>query len=162
MNVSPRSVCIASRVLKSADEQVIAAVESGDVAVSDAAAIADRPKDEQRQAIEAKREGRARTLRQAAEELDDDSSGLEASCGVGVSPASEQAGGTPGPQSSRRVLRSEANRFARELDKLYRRVDVLTVACGGANEHTDYLRDCLRIVIDAFRDFVHHFLPAER
>ena len=68
LSVSPRSVATASRVLKSADEQVIAAVESGDVAVSDAASVADRPKDQQRQALEAKRAGRARTLRQAAEE----------------------------------------------------------------------------------------------
>ena len=67
LNVSERSVATASRVLKSADEQVIAAVESGDVAVSDAAAVANRPKEEQRRALAATRQGRARTLRQAAE-----------------------------------------------------------------------------------------------
>ena len=96
LNVSERSVARASHVLKSADEQVIAAVESGDVAVSDAAAVANRPKEEQRRALEATRQGRARTLRQAAE--------LE---GGGNSEAAE-AGEKDGARSARRRLQSEA------------------------------------------------------
>ena len=147
LNVSERSVATASRVLKSADEQVIAAVESGDVAVSDAAAVANRPKEQQRRALEATRQGRARTLRQAAE--------LE---GGGNSEAAEAAE-KDGAWSARRRIRSEAKGFARELDKLYLRLDALTAACGGGNQHTDPMRDCLRRLIDHFRDFVHHFLP---
>ena len=150
LNVSERSVATASRVLKSADEQVIAAVESGDVAVSDAAAVANRPKEEQRRALEATRQGRARTLRQAAE-LD----------GGGNSEAAE-AGEKDGAWSARRRVQSEAKGFARELDKLLLRLDALTAACGGGNQHTDRMRDCLRRLIDHFRDFVGHFLPTEK
>ncbi|HUY87986.1 MAG TPA: hypothetical protein VMV10_04550 [Pirellulales bacterium] len=52
--------------------------------------------------------------------------------------------------------------FARDLDNLLRRVDAMTAACGGGNPHTDRMRDCLRRLIDHFRDFVRHFLPAEK
>ena len=48
VNVSPRSVENASRVIKSGDHSLIAAVDSGKVAVSTAAAIAEAPKEEQR------------------------------------------------------------------------------------------------------------------
>ena len=150
LNVSERSVATASRVLKSADEQVIAAVQSGDVAVSDAAAVANRPKEEQRRALEAVRQDRARTLRQAAEVEGDANS------------KAGEAGETHAAWSARRRIRSEAKSFAREFDKLYRRIDALTAACGGANQHTDRMRDCLRRLIDHFRDFVRQFLPTEK
>ncbi|HVA47499.1 MAG TPA: hypothetical protein VNH11_14105 [Pirellulales bacterium] len=150
LNVSERSVFTASRVLKSADEQVIAAVEAGDVAVSDAAAVANRPKEDQRRALEAARQGRARTLRQAAE--------LEG----GGNPEAADSGEKDGARSARRRIQSEANGFARELDKLLLRLDALTAACGGANQHTDRMRDCLRRLIDHFHDFVRHFLPTEK
>ena len=149
LNVSERSVARASRVLQSADEQVIAAVASGDVAVSDAAAVANRPKEEQRRALEATRQGRARTLRQAAE-LD------------GGNSEAAEAGEKGGAWSARRRIQNEVKGFARELDKLYRRLDALTFACGGGNEHTQRMRDCLRRLIDHFHDFVRHFLPAEK
>jgi ParB-like chromosome segregation protein Spo0J len=150
LNVSERSVESASRVLKSGDEQVIAAVASGDVAVSDAAAVANRPKEEQRRALEARRQGRARTLRQAAEQEGDGNSNAA------------DSGEKGGAWSQRRRIKSEARGFARELDKLYRRLDALSFACGGANEHTQRMRECLRCLIDYFHDFVHHFLPKEK
>jgi hypothetical protein len=150
LNVSERSVFTASRVLQSADEQVIAAVASGDVSVSDAASVVNRPKDEQRRALEATRQGRVRTLRQAAE--------LEG----GGNPEAAASGGKGGAWSPRRRIRSEAQGFARELDKLYRRLDALTFACGGGNQHSDRMRDCLRHLIDLFHDFVHHFLPPKK
>jgi hypothetical protein len=147
LNVSPRSVATASRVLKSADEQVIAAVESGDVAVSDAASVANRPKDQQRQALQAKRQGRARTLRQAAEELGDNPTSSEVT----------EANGAP----TRRQRRAEATRFVRQLDKLLLRLDALTAAFG-PSDHTQHMRDCLHRLVDAFRDFARHFLRAEK
>ncbi len=150
LNVSERSVARASRVLKSADEQVIAAVESGDVAVSDAAAVANRPKEEQRRALEATRQGRARTLREAAE--------LEG----GENSEAADSGEKGAAWSARRRIRTEAKGFAREFDKLYLRLDALTAACGGGNEHTQRMRDCLRRLIDHFRDLVRHFLPTEK
>ena len=150
LNVSERSVATASRVLKSADEQVIAAVVSGDVAVSDAAAVANRPKQEQRRALEARRQGRARTLRQAAE--------LEGDENSEAAPSGEKGGAW----SAQRRIRSEAKGFARDFDKLYRRLDALTYACGGGNEHTQLMRECLRRVVDHFHDLVRHFLPKEK
>jgi len=51
LNVSARSVTTASRVVAAGDEQLIAAVESGLVSVSDAAAILDLPKNAQREAV---------------------------------------------------------------------------------------------------------------
>ena len=65
LNVSQRSVTDASKVLARADEEIIRAVESGTVAVSDAAAVATLSPEKQRQAIERVKSGRARTLRQA-------------------------------------------------------------------------------------------------
>jgi hypothetical protein len=136
-------------VLKLADEQVIAAVESGDAAVSDAAAIANRPKEEQRRALEVTRQGRARTLRQAAD-LEDG----------GNSPA--EGGKRQGDGGARRRMGNEVKTFARELDKLLLRLNALTSACGGGNQHTDRMRACLRRLIDHFREFVGDFLPAEK
>jgi hypothetical protein len=149
LNVSERSVFTAARVLQTADEQVIAAVVSGDVAVSDAAAVANRPKDQQRRALEATHQGRARTLRQAAE--------LE-----GENSEAAEAGEKERAWPARRRIQSEAKGFTRELDKLLLRLDALTAACGGANQHTDRMRDCLRRLIDHFRDFVRHSLPTEK
>jgi ParB-like chromosome segregation protein Spo0J len=148
LNVSERSVFTASRVLKSADEQVIAAVESGDIAVSDAASIANLPKDDQRQALDAKRAGRARTLRQAA----------EVTCGVGVSPASDQAGGTPAPQFSRKRLLGDGKRLSRDIEKLFRSLDSFTAACGGPNLYTSHIHDCLTALLRTIEDCVKHVL----
>lgn len=68
LNVSPRSVCIASKVLKEGDQKLIDAVDAGTVAVSDAAAVVDLPKPKQRRAVERVRSGRSRTVRQAAQD----------------------------------------------------------------------------------------------
>lgn len=149
LNVSERSVFTAARVLQSADEQVIAAVDLGDVSVSDALTVVNRPKDEQRRALEAKRQGRVRTLRQAAE-LD------------GGENTEAEAGERHAAWSRERRIRNEAKGFARDFDKLYLRLDALTFACGGGNEHTQRMRECLRRVIDHFHDLVHQFLPPKK
>lgn len=146
LNVSERSVFSASRVLKSADEQVVAAVEAGDVAVSDAAAITNLPKQEQRQALEAKRDGRARTLRQAAEEMSADQ--------PITAPKIEAHAGAV----SRKRLRAEGKRFARDLDKLLRRLDAFTAVCGGPNDHTHHMRNCLTTLLRTLHECLHHFL----
>jgi ParB-like chromosome segregation protein Spo0J len=66
LNVSERSVATASKVLDRAEPEIVSAVESGSVAVSDAAAIVALSPEQQRQAIERVNCGEARTLRQAA------------------------------------------------------------------------------------------------
>lgn len=52
VNVSPRSVENASRVIKSGAPELVAAVDSGKVAVSTAAAIAEAPREEQQRIVE--------------------------------------------------------------------------------------------------------------
>jgi ParB-like chromosome segregation protein Spo0J len=145
LNVSPRSISTAAKVLESGDEIVIAAVESGNVSVSDAAAVADLPKEEQRQALEAVRSGRARTLRQAADVEPDDEP---------PTPAVRDDGEQP---FSRKRLRIECKRFSGELDRLLRRLDTVTAACGGSNDYTRRVRDCLTVALRAIHDCVNQF-----
>ena len=66
LNVSERSVRTARHVLDKGVPELVAAVKSGDVSVSDAASISDAPEEEQREAIAAVKSGKARTLAQAA------------------------------------------------------------------------------------------------
>jgi len=65
LNVSVKSVERATKVIKEASPEVVAAVQSGTVSVSDAAAVASKPKAEQRAAVKAVREGKAKTLKAA-------------------------------------------------------------------------------------------------
>lgn len=63
LNVSTRSVASAAKVLHSGDDELVHAIERGDVAVSAAAKVADLPKAEQRAVIH---EGRAKEVAKAA------------------------------------------------------------------------------------------------
>lgn len=64
--VSAKTMESAERVAANAPKQIIDAVRDGDVAVSDAAAIADLPKSEQKQALAKVESGEAKTLKAAA------------------------------------------------------------------------------------------------
>lgn len=64
--VSERSIDMAGKVIDSSAASVVAAVESGDVSVSDAASVADLPKTEQAEALKAVKKGEAKTLKAAA------------------------------------------------------------------------------------------------
>ena len=150
LNVSARSVATASKILETGDEQVIAAIESGNISVSDAASVADLPKDEQRQALEAVRAGRARTLRQAADVEPDDE------------PLATAASDEREQPFSRKRLRIECKRFSGELDKLLRRLDTVTMVCGGPNDYTRRVRDCLTVALRAIHDCVNQFGKARR
>lgn len=72
LNVSERTVRTAAMVIENAAPEVVKAVESGEVSVSDAAAIADKPKAEQKAAVLAVRKGKAKTLRAATREPGED------------------------------------------------------------------------------------------
>lgn len=65
-NVSARSVISAKKVLEDGSAALVQAVELGEVAVSDAAAITELPKAEQTQAVKAVQSGGASTVSQAA------------------------------------------------------------------------------------------------
>jgi hypothetical protein len=145
VNVSPRSVSTAAKVLETGDEEVIGEIMAGNVSVSDAAAVAGLPKDEQRKALEAVRSGRARTLRQAADVEPDEE--LE-------TPKAREDGEQP---FSRKRLRIECKRFSAELDKLLRRLDTVTSACGGPNDYTRRVRDCLTLALRAIHECVNQF-----
>ena len=146
LNVSARSVATASRVLADGDEQVIAAIDAGDISVSDAATVVDLPKDAQREALDAVRRGRARTLRQAAKiDLPDEL------------PPPPSMNDDDEPPFSRKRLRVECKRFSIELDKLVRRVDAVAVACGGPNDYTQRARECLSVALRAIHECVNQF-----
>ncbi len=66
LNVSKRSVTAAAAVIESGSEELQHAVESGEVSVSDAAAIVDLPKPAQTAAVKAVRKGKAKTVKAAA------------------------------------------------------------------------------------------------
>lgn len=145
LNVSARSIATASRVLETGDEEVIGEIMAGNVSVSDAAAVAGLPKDEQREALEAVRSGRARTLRQAADVEPDEE------------PQAPQARDDGEQPFSRKRLRIECKRFSGELDKLLRRLDTVTAACGGPNDYTRRVRDCLTVALRAIHECVNQF-----
>lgn len=70
MNVSRESVTDAVKVQEKCTPSVQRAVRTSDVSVSDAAAIANKPKAIQDKALEAVRAGKAKTLKAAADKLD--------------------------------------------------------------------------------------------
>lgn len=66
LGVSRRAVQRAAKVLEDGASAVVEAVQSGEVSVSDAAAIVDLPKAEQKKALAKVESGKAKTLREAA------------------------------------------------------------------------------------------------
>lgn len=150
LNVSPRSISTAAKVIESGDPEVIDAVVAGDISVSDAAAVVDLPKDTQRQALDTVRSGGARTLRQAAQLEPDEET---------PAPKERDDGEQP---FSRKRLRMECKRFTGELDKLLRRLDTVTSACGGPNDYTRRVRDCLNVALRAIHECVNEFGRARR
>lgn len=67
VGVSTSQIEDASKVLKQSPKEVVTAVEQGEVAVSDAAKVADLPKKEQKAALSKVKAGKAKTLKAAAE-----------------------------------------------------------------------------------------------
>lgn len=150
LNVSARSVTFASRVLESGDEMVIMAIDQGTISVSDAAAVADLPKEQQRQALDDVRRGRARTLRQAAKIPDPD----DEPAATQTRSVSEDA-----QVFSRKRVRVECKRFTIDLEKLFKRLDAVAAACGGPNEYTQRARDCLQVALRAIQECLLNFKP---
>jgi hypothetical protein len=150
LNVSARSIATASRVLETGDQEVIDAIVAGNVSVSDAATVAALPKDEQRQALEEVRSGRARTLRQAADLAPDEEP-------PSPKPRDDKPRDDGEQPFSRKRLRVECKRFSAEVDKLLRRLDTVTSACGGPNDYTRRVRDCLSVALRAIHECVNQF-----
>ena len=70
LNVGRRSVSRAREVLRHGDQVLVDAVEAGEVSVTDAASIVDKPKPIQQAALDAVRSGNAKTLLKAAKKLE--------------------------------------------------------------------------------------------
>lgn len=156
LNVSTRSVATAAKVLKEGDEELIAAVDAGTVAVSDAATVVDLPKPKQREAIERVRSGKSRTLRQAARQEDEapeespDDSSRDDSSPAAPSPAA----GTVRPDWRTKRLRGECQRLARETSKLVDRVEHLARSIGGHTLYTDRVHQGLRLALRAIHEYL--------
>jgi ParB-like chromosome segregation protein Spo0J len=136
LNVSPRSVATASRVLARGEAEVVSAVESGSIAVSDAAAVVGLPADEQREAVERVKSGKARTLRQA----------------VGRGRRAKGGGEAPADAADAdSIVRRECQKFGPEASRLLRRAETIARA-GGANVVTDRLIAAVNHVLRIFND----------
>jgi hypothetical protein len=72
LNVGPTTVKRAREVLERGDETLVAAVEAGEVSVSDVAKIAAKPKTVQQAAVERVKAGEAKTLALAAKRIERD------------------------------------------------------------------------------------------
>jgi hypothetical protein len=132
LNVSARSVTTASRLLAFGDEQVIEAVELGQVSVSDAGAIVDLPRSRQREALELVRSGKARTLRQAA----------KAKTRRKFPPA-VRASKKSDPHVMRGKVRRAYRFFKADYGAMCRYIDLAAEGCGGPNEFTQRAREAL-------------------
>jgi ParB-like chromosome segregation protein Spo0J len=69
LGVGRGSIIRARQVDTHGDRSLVSAVEAGEISVSDAAGIVDQPPEVQRAAVEAKRTGQAKTVRQAAQRI---------------------------------------------------------------------------------------------
>lgn len=69
LNVSKATTKRARKVIREGGKKLNEAVQSGEVSVADAAAIADRPEAVQEEAVEAVKAGKSRTAREAAETI---------------------------------------------------------------------------------------------
>ncbi|HVC94219.1 MAG TPA: ParB N-terminal domain-containing protein [Pirellulales bacterium] len=106
LNVGRRSVSRAREILQHGDQALVDAVEAGEVSVTDAANVVDKPKPIQQAALDAVRAGKAKTLVKAAERLE---------------PKEESEGTSAiGPRTDRQLER-EATVVVRRIELEYNR-----------------------------------------
>lgn len=146
LNVSARSVTTASRVLAAADQQLIAAVEVGEIAVSDAAAIVELGKPRQREALALVRSGKARTLRDAANVKK-----------PRTLPAAVRDSNPREPHVMRGKVRRAYRYFMADYESMQHYLDLAVEGCGGTNEFIIRARDALIGAQRAMHDcLLHH------
>lgn len=121
VNVGEKSIKHARKVLADGAAPLVKAVESGEVSVSDAAKIVGQPKDVQRQAVQAVKEGEARTVSAAAEAL----------------------GAKDGHSKSNGKIRSDFDVLGGLIGKVVRKVDQIAAAHPGASKKAGPVRDVL-------------------
>ncbi|HUY37092.1 MAG TPA: hypothetical protein VMV69_30535 [Pirellulales bacterium] len=143
LNVSERSVDFARRVRQRGHEALLAAVEAGQVSVSDAAKVAEKPKDIQQAAVDAVKDGRAKTAAEAARRLQP--SGLPPDAVTDIT----DAFGNPLPEDYLAVFatRCEFQAAGRKLDEARKAVEELAEAPAGF-----YLRKELQHLAGKFKE----------
>jgi hypothetical protein len=141
LNVSASSVAIASRVLASGDKQLIEAVEVGEIAVSDAAAVVELAKLKQREALALVRSGKSRTLRDAAK--------LKKPRTL---PPAVRASNPREPHVMRGKVRRAYRYFMADYDSMQHYLDLAAEGCGGTNEFLIRARDALTTAQRAMHD----------
>jgi hypothetical protein len=146
LNISARSVTTASRVLALCDEQVIGAVEAGQISISDAESVAERPKSRQREALELVRSGKARTLRQAAKAKN-----------RRTVPLAVRASKKSDPHVMRGKVRRAYRYFKSDYEAMCRYIDLAAEGCGGPNEFTLRAREALDSAERAFDDCLQRY-----
>jgi hypothetical protein len=146
LNVSARSVTMASRVLAAGDEQLIEAVELGEIAVSDAAVIIELPKPRQRELLARVRSGKSRTLRDAA--------------GV-KKPRTLPRAVLKSDQTQPHVMRGKVRRayryFLADYEAMQHYIDLAAEGSGGPNDFTNRARDALTAAQRAMHDCLLHY-----
>ena len=153
LNVSERSVDSARRVRQHGHEALLAAVEAGQVSVSDAAKVADKPRHVQKAVVDAVKNGRAKTAAEAVRRLQ------PSELPPDTTPTVTDALGIPVPEPYLAVFatRSEFQAAARKLDEARRAVEELAESPAGF-----YLRKELQHLTGKFKEIkfvVSHTAP---
>ncbi|HQU46177.1 MAG TPA: hypothetical protein PK867_25410 [Pirellulales bacterium] len=144
--MSESSAAKASRVLAAGDEQVVEAIEAGQISVSDAASVIELPNSRQREALALVRSGKARTLREAVKARRPRSL-----------PAAVLAGNPREPQVMRGKVRRAYRFFLADFDGLCAYVDMAADGCGGPNDFTRRAREALAAARHAMHEcLLHH------
>jgi hypothetical protein len=134
LNVSVPSVKRAKKVKADADESVVDAVKTGGASVTDAASVADEPKDVQKKAACKVKAGEAATLREGVAKVKEEQ---EIPRDKVSSPIPEKA--IPAFGTGR-----EINSLCLDLDKIIARVKELAGKPGGRLVHCDSITQQIR------------------
>jgi hypothetical protein len=132
--------------LAAGDEQVIEAVEAGQVSVSDAGAIVELPKSRQREALDLVRSGKARTLRQA----------VKARKPRALPPAVCASNPSDIPVMRGKVRRAYRY-FKADYEAMCHYIDLAAEGCGGPNEFIRRAREALTTAQRAMYDCLERY-----
>lgn len=138
LNVSKRSAERASKIIKNGSKALQEAVEAKAVTLTDAAAIADEPKDVQAEAVKAVQQGKADTLQEAVREIGDEKEEEEILDAVGFKVPAKAIDAF---EDARKV-----GETCRDLDKLIGRIEELGKGAAGRLMHVTSTVQTLRTV----------------
>ncbi|HEV3005049.1 MAG TPA: hypothetical protein VGX78_11340 [Pirellulales bacterium] len=148
LNVGERSVRRAREVLEYGDETLVAAVEAGDVSVTDAAKIVAKPKSVQQAAVDRVKAGEAKTLAAAAKRIERGATPPEATVQEELSDVADELGNrVPKRYLAIFVTRADFAATIRKFDEARRAVEELAETAAG-----HYLRKELANLTGKFKE----------